>query len=169
MNPIEEPIILEPYSEEWILSYETEKQLISNFFEGIFIEIHHIGSTAIPSISAKPIIDILVEVNSIENIDQKQYLWDRYQYIYKGENGIPNRGYYVKYENGVRKFHVHCYATGDKEIERHLRFRDILIFNHDVAKEYEKLKLELAQKYKFNRAEYTAQKAKFIESILIIA
>ena len=124
--------------------------------------ISHIGSTAIPSIWAKPIVDILVEVPKESMlVDYKDLIVSNgYLCMSQSENGLSfNKGYT---ENGFaeRVFHLHLRYAGDNN---ELYFRDYLIEHPDVAKEYEELKLRLWKKYEHNRDAYTNAKTEFVK------
>lgn len=151
----------------------TEHQMCWNewyFEEAAFLEkeiprverISHIGSTAIPSIWAKPIVDILVEVPKEHDLISYKDLIVNCGYICMGqsENRITfNKGYT---ENGFaeRVFHLHLRYIGDNN---ELYFRDYLMEHPDVANEYEKMKLELWREYEHNRDGYTVAKAGFVQ------
>ena len=112
--------------------------------------IHHIGSTSIPHISAKPIIDIMPIVNNIDNVDKYNLAFEEFDYDVHGEYGIVNRRYFTKFDKETNKklYHVHIYdRKDDKNIIRHLAFIDYLIEFPEVAKEYEDFKMTLINKY----------------------
>lgn len=159
-------ILLVPYQRDWKLQYELEKAKLEFLFENLLVRIHHIGSTSVPNLSAKPIIDILAEVKFLKHLDGLELKIKELGYKSKGENGIANRRYYVKRKNGIRLIHLHCYETGSLEIDRHLKFKEILLTNPAICKKYEKLKLDLAAKYRNDRTQYTEAKSEFITSIL---
>ena len=124
--------------------------------------ISHIGSTAIPSIWAKPIVDILVEIPKGSNLlDYKALIINNgYICMSESEKGLSfNKGYT---ENGFaeRVFHLHLRYSGDND---ELYFRDYLIENPKVAKEYEELKLRLWKEYEYNRDGYTNAKTSFVK------
>ena len=139
---------------------EEETLLKKNLLQ--FERISHIGSTAIPTIWAKPIIDILVEIPRESNLyDYKDLIINNgYICMSQSENGLSfNKGYT---ENGYaeRVFHLHLRYVGDNN---ELYFRDYLIEQPDVAKEYEELKLRLWKKYEHNRDAYTNAKNEFVK------
>ena len=155
------PIILTEHQDcfkEWYLEEETmlKKALLQAQ------RISHIGSTAIPSIWTKPIIDILVEVPKESNLFVYKDLIVHNGYIcmYESEKVMSfNKGYT---ENGFaeRVFHLHLRHTGDNN---ELYFRDYLNEFPDIAKEYEKLKLSLWKEYEHNRDAYTNAKTEFVK------
>ncbi len=155
------PIFLEESKDCWRVWYFEEERLLKNVFS-LSEKISHIGSTAIPSIWAKPIVDILVEVQKGENLlDYKaQIINCGYICMSQSENVMSfNKGYT---ENGFaeRVFHLHLKYAGDND---ELYFRDYLIEHPKIAKEYEELKLRLWKKYEHNRDAYTNAKTEFIK------
>ena len=155
------PIFLtehQPYWREWYLE---EENLLKTTLSAIE-RISHIGSTAVPSIWAKPIIDILVEIPiGSDLLDYRtQIINNGYICMSQSENGLSfNKGYT---ENGYaeRVFHLHLKYVGDNN---ELYFRDYLIEKPDVAKEYEELKLRLWKKYEHNRDAYTNAKTELVK------
>ncbi|MCE4050596.1 MULTISPECIES: GrpB family protein [Bacillaceae] len=135
-----------PYSNEWRVLFETEKKLLQHIFEAELLEIHHIGSTSIRGMKAKPIIDIMPIVINIHNIDSYNGKMIEIGYEAKGENGISGRRYFQK-GGDERTHHVHIYEAGSPEIFRHLAFRDFLRANKEEAEKYGDLKEKLSQKY----------------------
>ena len=129
------------------------------------IAVHHIGSTAIPNISAKPLIDILVEVHDIEKIDEFDEEMIKLSYQPQGEFGIPRRRFFIKGDDSTRTHHVHIFQTGDSEIERHLSFRDYMMAHPEEAQAYSRLKEELARRFPEDIESYMEGKDGFIKEI----
>lgn len=154
------PIYLTEHQSFWKEWYLEEKLILQNILPEIK-RISHIGSTAVSSIWAKPIIDILVEIPlDCKMADYKGMLTDN-GYICMSESSIRcsfNKGYT---ESGFAKkvFHIHLRYFGDND---ELYFRDCLIDHGDIAKEYEKLKLSLSHEHQFNRDAYTFAKRDFV-------
>jgi len=117
--------------------YKEESEKIKNILDDIIIDIHHIGSTAIPRIKAKPVIDILVEVKDIEAVDQYNHKMEELGYEMMGEYGIPKRRFFRKGKNN-RTHHIHIFQTGNEEIKRHINFKEYLIAHPDRRQEYSK-------------------------------
>lgn len=149
-----------PYQEEWKLLFEIEKKLLEDIFYPVKVDIHHIGSTSVPNLSAKPIIDILMAADSLETIERASSRIVAAGYEAKGENGIPGRRYFQKSdENGIRKVHLHAYEQGSPELHRHLVFRDYLVEHPEEARKYEALKVKAAEKYEYDIESYIAEKS----------
>ena len=155
------PIFLTEHQECWKEWYLEEENFLKNAIPNID-RISHIGSTAIPSIWAKPIIDILLEIPKEGNLLEYKDLIINNGYICmsQSENGLSfNKGYT---DNGFaeRVFHLHLRYAGDNN---ELYFRDYLIEYPEVAKEYEELKLRLWKEYEHNRDGYTNAKTELVK------
>lgn len=129
------------------------------------LALHHVGSTAIPGLVAKPIIDILAEAQRLEDVDKRTYAMKSCGYEARGAYGIEGRRYFSKAPadpDGVG-FHVHVFARGSSHIDRHIRFRDYLIAVPEAAREYARLKLSLCDANGVLVSDYAERKAPFIE------
>ncbi len=158
------PIYFVDNNADFEKQFSAEKERL-NFLLGNYIKrVSHIGSTAIKNIKTKPIVDILIEIDLNNKDIVKQVLLDNH-YILMGEsvNKISfNKGYTINgYADTV--FHIHIKEYGDCD---ELYFRDYLNDNYETAKEYEKLKEKLYNKYQPNRDLYTAGKSKFVVEIV---
>lgn len=154
------PVVLEPHRPCWRAWYEEEAaRLRAALPDGVVI--HHIGSTAIPGICAKPIIDLLVEIPRSDTLARCKPLIERCGYLCMSERADRlsfNKGYTPQGYAG-RVFHLHLRLPGDTD---ECLFRDYLRRNPDVAHAYERLKQTLAARYSRNRDAYTAAKADFV-------
>ena len=131
------------YKDEWRLLFEKEKAKLVLMLPLLPGDIHHIGSTAVPGMFAKPVIDILIEVQNISKLDGFDDVFQQLGYDCKGEFGIQGRRHFQKGGDN-RSHHLHAFNKGSKEILRHLAFRDYLRSHPQVAREYSNLKLSLA-------------------------
>ena len=126
----------------------------------------HIGSTSIPGMMAKPIIDILLEVKRISKIDDYNDDMMKLGYNPRGEFGIPGRRYFSKSDsNDVRTHHVHAFQSGDIGLQRHLAFRDYMIVHPEDAREYAQLKLNLARVFQWDIDGYCKGKESYIDDM----
>ncbi|WP_099203622.1 GrpB family protein [Miniphocaeibacter massiliensis] len=156
------PIKLTSHKDYWFDWYlEEEKEITKILDKDNINRISHIGSTAIKNIFAKPIIDILIEVRNITelNIIKEKLQLNNYICMSEDKNRISlNKGYTI---NGFadKVFHIHLRLLGDND---ELYFRDYLNKYENIAKEYEKLKLNLWKEYEYNRDMYTEMKTDFI-------
>ena len=154
-----------PHDPAWPKDYEDEANRVSNVLGPYLIAIHHIGSTAIDNIAAKPTVDILLVVTSHEKLETCTDEMRKLGYRSKGENGIPGRRYYQKLEGEVHKFHLHAFETEHPEIERHINFRDYLWAHPEEAQDYQELKLRLADVFPNDSQNYTSGKTALIRVI----
>ena len=154
-----------PYDPDWPNLFKIEADRIIAVFGPEVVAIHHVGSTAIPNICAKPIIDVLVEVQDIEKIDDFNEEMVRQGYRPQGEFGIPGRRFFIKGDDATRTHHIHMFQTGNPEIERHLSFRDYMIAHPEEAQAYSRLKEELSQRFPHDIEGYVAGKDGLIKEI----
>ena len=137
-----------PYNANWPVKYEEEVKRIKKVLGPEIVASHHIGSTSIPGMSAKPIIDILLEVRNIDRIDNYNDEMIKLGYEPRGELGIPGRRYFSREEpKDVRTHHIHSFQTGNIGLTRHPAFRDYMIAHPEDAKEYAELKIVLARRF----------------------
>lgn len=162
------PIVLAAYNPDWPEWANEEVLELSTLLRDYNPIINHIGSTAIPGIQAKPIIDILVEVNPDADWLRIKEKMEAAGYICMSVSETRmsfNKGYTpAGYADKV--FHIHFHISGDND---EIRFRDYLIAHPEVAKEYEKLKLSLLPKYRNDRDGYTEAKSGFVRKIVGLA
>ncbi|MBO8125181.1 GrpB family protein, partial [Escherichia coli] len=93
------------YDDMWPTLFENERSLLQVTLGHVISQIHHIGSTSVPGLSAKPVIDILIEVTNLDELDSLNQAMERAGYTVRGENGISNRRYFTKGEN-QRSHHI---------------------------------------------------------------
>lgn len=153
-----------PYTTQWAQLFEMEKRKLINAIGEHVLNIQHVGSTSIPGMIAKPIIDIGIAVTSFVGARVCIQPIERLGYKYKGENGIPRRHYFTKGE--PRTHHIHMNEIDSRDWENQLLFRDYLISHPNLAEEYARLKIGLAGKYPMDREAYLYGKAPFIEAVL---
>ncbi|WP_454878403.1 GrpB family protein [Serratia inhibens] len=156
------------YDEQWPVLFEAESLLLQMTLGKVISRIHHIGSTSVPGLAAKPVIDILLEVTGLNELDSLNAEMERAEYTARGENGISNRRYFTK-GGDQRSHHVHAFAVGDMQIVKHLAFRDYLIKNKNAAGQYAEIKCAAALASKNDTHRYSALKADFIENHLHLA
>ena len=162
------PILLTEHKSCWGDWYEEEQQRIRRILHKYDLRIHHIGSTAVKHLWAKPIVDILMELSEYSSITdiKEQLVKGGYLCMSEKENRVSlNRGY-TDTGFAERVFHVHVRFEGDND---ELYFRDFLRSHPSVAKEYEALKISLWKKYEHNRDAYTNAKSEFIRKYTELA
>ncbi|MBU1142163.1 MAG: GrpB family protein [Firmicutes bacterium] len=161
-------MILVPYDQNWVNLFDQMKKDITDAFYGLAIEVLHIGSTAIIGMPSKPIIDILVVLDSFEGFDQYSKLLVSKGYVFKGEHGIDGRQYFQKFhEDGIHHIaHVHCYQKNNSAVFDHILFRDYLNSNPEAFKKYLDVKLVASKLYRLNPSLYTNHKSSCIQELI---
>jgi len=154
-----------PYDPGWPERFRREAEQLRTVFGSQVVAIHHVGSTAIPGIKAKPIIDILVVVEDLDQVDRRNAEMAARGYIPKGSFGIPKRRFFIKGTETERTHHVHVFGLAHPAIRRHLAFRDYLRAHPGRARAYSRLKEELARKFRHDIEGYMAGKDAFIKNI----
>ncbi len=158
-------IIVKDYDKNWIELYKKEAKKIREIFIGELVEMNHIGSTAVPGLKAKPIIDIMPVVKNIEKVDIFNEKMIEIDYEPLGELGITGRRYFRKGgENRTHQIHFFQYDN-DYEIVRHLALRDYLISHKEVMLEYGKLKEKLAEQFPKDIEGYSEGKNDFVKNM----
>lgn len=160
-------VMLLPYTLAWKRLFEDEKAILQAGLGAHIMDIQHVGSTSIPGMVAKPIIDIAIAVKDFEEakicIDPIGHLG----YHYRGELGIPRRHYFVK--GDPRTHHIHMVEITSQDWVNQLLFRDYLTQHPESSQEYADLKIDLTQQYPKDRESYLKAKAPFIQHILKLA
>ncbi|MCW5589027.1 MAG: GrpB family protein [Legionellales bacterium] len=157
-------IELVPPNSEWITQFKLEAATLHNSVANHCLALHHIGSTAIPDIYAKPVIDLLAIVKDLSAIDKLNSVFENLGYECRGEFGIPGRRFYLK-NKIVRTHHLHLFEQGHPEINRHLAFRDYLRSHPNEAKAYSWIKRCLAEQFPLDIDFYNQGKESFIRTI----
>jgi GrpB-like predicted nucleotidyltransferase (UPF0157 family) len=138
-------VVVVPHDPRWAELFRREAEQVRQALGANVVAVHHIGSTAVPTIYAKPILDLLVEVHDVAVIDPCDTAMQALGYEPRGEFGIPGRRFFRKDDAaGIRTHHIHAFDTGTPQVTRHLAFRDFLIAHPDWAQRYSDLKRELA-------------------------
>ena len=155
------------YNQQWPELFLKEQALLKSAIADDLAQIEHIGSTAVPELSAKPLIDIMVGLSSFKEVSQHIQALENigYQYISKFEDQMPERRFFTKSQNGYTTHHVHMVELGSKFWERHLLFRDYLRTHEVTRKQYQDLKLELSKKDWNTGNDYAQAKNEFIRTI----
>ena len=160
--------IVAPPSPEWPHLFLVLRDELHAAFASAPVDIEHIGSTAVPGLVAKPVIDILVGAASLAQIEARiPALRDTgYDYVSKYETELPMRRYFVKSPPDSLRVHVHAVVRGGDLWRNHLTFRDALRTDADLRERYRVLKLDLAQRYAHDKSAYTEAKDPFIRETL---
>jgi GrpB-like predicted nucleotidyltransferase (UPF0157 family) len=163
----QEPVELVPYDSAWPARYAAEARRIGRAVGPRFEALAHVGSTAVPGLAAKPILDVQGGVATLADaescVDALATLG--YEYVPALEEATPERRYFRKTAGGDHTHHLHVVETGSNWWERHLLFRDYLRANPDVAAAYERVKRRAAREHRHDEAAYGAAKAGFVDRV----
>ena len=162
------PVELSAYSPMWPVVFDIERGRLQAIFGDDAVLIEHIGSTAVPGLGAKPVIDILLGAPSIAVIERHipGLVESGYRYVPEFERAMPERRYFTKLDHPPGRFHLHAVALGSAFWSRHLAFRDALRADPSLARKYWRLKQHLAARHPDDRAAYAEAKSDFIRSAL---
>jgi GrpB-like predicted nucleotidyltransferase (UPF0157 family) len=168
-------IIIEDYNNKWPEMFFGLKSIIERRLGDLVLRIEHVGSTAVPGLAAKPILDIDVVIDSMDLLPDVIQGLESLGYVHEGNLGVEDREAFARKDANVpysileiQKPEHHLYVCNkeSKELVRHISFRDALIRNPGYAVEYGNLKKELAVKYRGNRQSYTDGKSEFVNRVL---
>jgi GrpB-like predicted nucleotidyltransferase (UPF0157 family) len=177
MNPQPDPLLIEAihqrveiqtYDPEWPGRFAIERTRLLYLFPQTFLDIEHFGSTAVPGLAAKPVIDILAGVGSMCVADEllSPLCQAGYDTSKEFNATLKDRRWLMLHENGRRTHHLHLVVYGQLEWRRRLAFRDALRGDQRLASHYETLKRNLAALHSDDREAYTGAKSEFIMSVI---
>jgi len=152
-----------PHDPAWRQAFDTEAATLRSALGDEALAVHHIGSTSVPGLQAKPTIDVLIEVQEIGKLNDREAEMAERGYEAWGEYGIPGRRFFTRDHGPDRLCNVHMFETGSPEVERHLAFRDYLIQHPETARAYGDLKGDLAKKFPTDIEAYMEGKDVFIK------
>jgi GrpB-like predicted nucleotidyltransferase (UPF0157 family) len=160
-------VMLEPHNENWAMIAKQEVSALHDALGPILMAVHHIGSTSIPGIPAKPIIDLLAVITTLEGLDKQHTDLEQLGYEWWGEYGLSGRRYCTKSDpnTGRRLVQLHCWEAGAADINRHLAFRDHLRRNPEVARAYADEKMRCAALHPDDSHAYADRKSAWIEAV----
>ena len=159
-------VVVVPYESGWPQAFEQARDEAVPALGPNLLAIHHIGSTAIPGIHAKPVIDMLAVVADLAAVDERNVAMERLGYQPMGEFGIEGRRYFRRDDPAGRRTHqIHAFAEGSPHVARHLAFRDFLRAHPTVAGQYGTLKQALAAAHPFDIEAYMDGKDGFIKEV----
>ncbi|WP_338017248.1 GrpB family protein [Vreelandella alkaliphila] len=161
---IDEEVVILPYDAKWQRIFEEERDRLLHLFPGDFLAVEHFGSTAVPGLAAKPVIDILAGVDSMSRADELMEPLCRASYATSMEfnASLVGRRWLMRWAEGRRTHHLHLMVYGSREWDQRLAFRNILRTHPELAQRYEKNKRLWATEFRLDREAYTAAKAGFI-------
>ena len=169
--------MLVAYDPQWPLEFAALRQTLLRAMGTLALSIEHVGSTAVPELAAKPILDVDLVIASPESLAEAIRVLSLLGYIHEGDLGIAGREAFARQSEDVprdgtgrvwQEHHLYVCARDSAELARHLAFRDQLRRNPEIAHEYEQLKRRLAQQFPCDRAAYSRGKTEFVEAVLRI-
>lgn len=159
-------VVVLPYDEAWKKDFEEIKAELMAVLDGLVLSVEHVGSTSVPGLAAKPIIDIDVVIEDTDCFEKVKTALETIGYQHEGDLGIPGREAFKYHgKEHFRKHHLYVCAKDSDELKRHLSFRDYLRTHPDAVKEYGRIKEEGARLYPYDIDSYIEYKAPFIENI----
>jgi len=162
------PVILVDYDPEWPRRFETERDRLAAALGQTIEAIEHIGSTAVPGLPSKPVIDLMMGVKDVRSADALVPRVEAldYEYVPEFESILPERRFFRQGPPERRRFHLHLVPRRSDFWEAHLRFRDFLRRKPEIAERYHRLKVELAARFPDDSQAYSEAKTPFIEDVL---
>lgn len=157
---------LVPHDSRWAEGYRREAERLRQVLGEHAREIAHIGSTAVPGLPAKPLLDIMVAITSLEERSEVVPLLERAGYEYRPHDTIPQRLFFILGRTDARRVNLSLAEWDSAYWRDHLAFRDILRAHPDVAEAYARLKSDLAERYPDDRLAYTVAKGEFVASVV---
>ena len=159
------PIVVADYSEDWPELFDQIARPVHEAVADLGAQVEHIGSTSVPGLAAKPVIDIDVAVPSANDVPTAIERLRSLGYVYQGDKGIRGREAFL-WPPGAKPHHLYVVVAGSRPHADHVRFRDYLREHPDVAQEYAELKKGLAERYGEDRLGYTDAKDEFVAEVL---
>ena len=160
---------LSEYNENWHDDYLKEEKLLKEVLKDYIIEIQHVGSTSIKGLKAKPVIDILIVIKSLDEILEIEKILAEYDYSNRGQQGVSDRYFFAKGAEDARTHYIHFTEPKSDTYYDLVYFKRYLLDYPEYIKKYCDLKQELAKKYADERPKYTAGKNEFIKSVINLA
>ena len=164
-----EPVYVVPHDARWPRLFELERRRVEAAVGAWAEAVEHIGSTAVPGFDAKSVIDVLVGLRSMRDAERCVRPLEGLGYECRGEAGVPGRLFFCRFREGRRTHHLHLTARGGEFWNEHLLFRDHLRAYPQTAREYARLKHELAASFGDYREAYTAAKTGFVKEVVLRA
>ncbi|MEZ6052593.1 MAG: GrpB family protein [Planctomycetaceae bacterium] len=153
------------YSPDWPEAFRREEGLLRALLGDVIVTVHHIGSTSVPGLAAKPIIDLLPVVRDIRQVDAATSALTETGYRSWGEYGLAGRRFFTKDHQGHRTHNIHMYQTGNPSIERHLAFCALLREDLELQREYVRIKREAYARFPSDINAYNDAKDAWIKQV----
>lgn len=161
-------VLIVAYQAHWPAQFLQIAGELHTVFSNVRAQVEHIGSTAVPGLCAKPVLDVLLGVDSLQCIAQRLPALAALGYVYRPayEAALPERRYFVRPAGATERVHLHGVLKGGLIWQRHLQFRDRLRQDSEARTRYAELKRELAARHAADKSAYTEAKAPFIQALL---
>lgn len=155
------------HNPEWNILARVESRLLADVLGDLLIRVHHIGSTAIPTIAAKPILDLIPVVRSLDEFDKHRKSMEALGYQWRGEYGLMGRRYCTKADATTdrKSIHLHVYQIDSPEIDRHVAFRNYLLERPDLAHAYHQEKARCQRLHRNDSRAYSQCKSEWIKRV----
>jgi GrpB-like predicted nucleotidyltransferase (UPF0157 family) len=163
---VSDPIGIVDYDPRWPSEFARLRDRAQLAVGEVARSIEHVGSTAVPGLAAKPVIDLVVVVESEDDVPEAIRRLETIGYVARGDLGVPGREAF-SWPGGEARHHLYVSPESSDELRAQLRFRDRLRADPALAREYEALKRDLAERYRDDRPGYTDAKTGFIEAALL--
>ncbi|MEJ8819266.1 GrpB family protein [Lacibacter sp. H407] len=169
------PTLIQPYDFHWKTEFEQLKRVLACELKDFNIDIQHVGSTSIPGLFAKPVLDVDIILHNKSMLEQVTTILERIGYVNKGEQGITGRFAFRQRsaftpitvtQQQWQTQHLYVCFADSLALKNHLLFRDALLQNQELDEQYSELKLSLINEHGITREEYTKRKTAFILSVL---
>ncbi len=161
----EDPLEIVAYDTTWPHLFARQAAKLREALGAVALRIDHIGSTSVPGLAAKPIIDVQISVADFEPLDTYCVPLERLGYVFRVDNPERTKRYFRE-PPGQRRTHIHVRRAGSFSEQLALLFRDFVRTHPDIAAEYARLKMDLAQQYRNDRQAYTDAKQPYIYSVV---
>ena len=166
---LKNPVVVVPYDDQWPRHFENERIRLQPLLSGINLKIEHVGSTAVPGLGAKPIIDIMLGVDHLSQIEKRIPAFEKIGYLYvpEIEAMMPEDRFFFRQDTvETRVYQLHGVELSSNFWRDHLLFRDYLRTHPEVAEQYLQQKCKSAEQFRDDRAAYTKSKSEFIAAVL---
>jgi GrpB-like predicted nucleotidyltransferase (UPF0157 family) len=159
---------LRPYDPSWAMLGERERSTVAGVLAELANDVQHVGSTAVPGLDAKPILDIAVALDPTQKLSNRAIAgrMESAGYHFVTDSGPDGGLLFVRAQGDIRTVHVHVISADDPEWARYIRFRDLLRTRPELRRSYERLKHQLAVRFAGDRTAYTDAKAVFVAEVL---
>lgn len=159
-------IVVVPYDPRWPRRFEEEADRLRGALGPVLLDVAHVGSTAVPGLAAKPLIDIMLVVTDLDELDRRNPALEALGYTPEGALFVPRSRFFSRGVPEARTHHLHAYPEGHPEIDRHLDLRDFLRCHEPEARRYASLKARLAEDFRDDLPAYSEGKTPMLTTLI---